>query len=162
MTEDLTPASIETLLLEWWPLSEDEYAAAYRYQEFLYCMKELTKVFEERHKELIAAIRFEGLESDEFAVEVPMDNVVNTDLLKDELPTVYDNLVFIKSSAAERFIGRKSLYLLSLEAAGQDRVVPEEEVNLGDLRKALTAVEAARYVMQIPHEKLTRVVRIAE
>jgi hypothetical protein len=37
-------------------------------------------------------------------------------------------------------------------------VVPEEEVNLGDLRKALPAGEAARYVTAEPHDSLARVV----
>ena len=154
----LTPASLELLLLECWPPSPDEYAAAYRYQEFLYCLKELRLLFKERHKELLDAIRAGGLTSDEFLLEVPMDNVVNTALLKDELPDVYDSLVFVKAPVAERFIGRRALYLLSLERAGRDRVVPEEEVNLGDLKKALPAGEAARYVTAEPHDSLARVV----
>jgi hypothetical protein len=158
-TEDLTPASLEILFLEWWPVSEDEYAAAYRYQEFLYCMKELTKTFEERHKELIAAIRAEGLESAEFLLEIPTDDVVNTDLLKDELPDVFDELVFIKASDAKRFIGLAALYDLAIETAGRDRVAKVERVNLLDLKKALPAGEAARYVKKEPHESLTRVVR---
>ena len=158
-TEELTPASLEILLLEWWPVSEDEYAAAYRYQEFLYCMKELTKMFEERHKELIAVIRAEGLASTEFLLEIPTDDVVNTDLLKDELPDVFDELVFIKASDAKRFIGLKSLYDLAVETAGRDRVAKVERVNLQDLKKVLPAGEAARYMKKEPHESLTRVVR---
>ncbi|MDD4445550.1 MAG: hypothetical protein PHC36_07035 [Eubacteriales bacterium] len=161
-TEELTPASLEILLLEWWPLSEDEYAAAYRYQEFLYCMKELTKTFEERHKELIAVIRSVGLASTEFTLEIPTDDVVNTDLLKDELPDIYDELVFIKASDAKRFIGLKSLYDLAVETAGRERVAKVERVNLQDLKKALPAGEAARYVKKEPHESLARVVRTAE
>jgi len=161
-TEELTPASLEILLLEWWPLSEDEYAAAYRYQEFLYCMKELTKTFEERHKELIAVIRSVGLASTEFTLEIPTDDVVNTDLLKDELPDIYDELVFIKASDAKRFIGLKLLYDLAVETAGRERVAKVERVNLQDLKKALPAGEAARYVKKEPHESLARVVRTAE
>jgi len=161
-TEELTPASLEILLLEWWPLSEDEYAAAYRYQEFLYCMKELTKTFEERHKELIAVIRSVGLASTEFTLEISTDDVVNTDLLKDELPDIYDELVFIKASDAKRFIGLKSLYDLAVETAGRERVAKVERVNLQDLKKALPAGEAARYVKKEPHESLARVVRTAE
>jgi len=157
--DDLTPASLEILLLEWWPVSDDEYAAAYRYQEFLYCMKELTKMFEERHKELIAVIRVEGLASAEFLLEIPADDVVNTDLLKDELPDIFDELVFIKASDAKRFIGLKSLYAISVETAGRDRVGKVERVNLQDLKKALPAGEAVRYVKKEPHESLTRVVR---
>jgi len=157
--DDLTPASLEILLLEWWPVSEDEYAAAYRYQEFLYCLKELTKTFEERHKELIAVIRAEGLASAEFLLEIPADDVVNTDLLKDELPDVYDDLVFIKPSDAKRFIGLAALYDLAVETAGRERVAKVERVNLLDLKKALPASEAARYVKKEPHESLIRVVR---
>ena len=161
-TEDLTPASLEILLLGHRPLPEDEFAAAYWYQEFLYCMKELTKTFEARHTELIEIIRAEDLASDEFVLEIPTDDVVNTDLLKDELPDVYDSLVFIKSSDAKRFIGRKALYDLAVDTAGRARVAKVEQVNLLDLRKALTAVEAARYTKAEPHENLAKVVRIAE
>jgi len=157
--DDLTPASLEILLLEWWPVPEDAFAAAYRYQEFLYCMKELMKIFEERHKELIAVIRAEGLASAEFLIEIPTDDVVNTDLLKDELPDIYDELVFIKASDAKRFIGLKSLYAISVQTAGRDRVAKVERVNLQDLKKALPAGEAARYMKKEPHESLTRVVR---
>ena len=158
----LTPAALEILLLEWWPVSEDEYAAAYRYQEFLYCMKELTKTFEERHKELIAEIRSVGLTSAEFLLEIPTDDVVNTDLLQDELPDVYDELVFIRPSDAKRFIGLKSLYAISVETAGRDRVAKVERVNLQDLKKVLPANEAARYVKKEPHESLAKVVRVTE
>lgn len=161
-TEELTPASLEILLLEWWPPSEDVFAAAYRYQESLYCMKELTKMFEERHKELIALIRAEGLASAEFLLEIPTDDVVNTDLLKDELPDIYDELVFIKASDAKRFIGLAALYDLAVETAGRDRVAKVERVNLLDLKKALPAGEAARYMKKEPHESLTKVVRVGE
>ena len=160
--EDLTPASLEILLLEWRPLPADAFAAAYWYQEFLYCMKELTKVFEARHKELIEIIRTEDLTSDEFLLEIPADDVVDKDLLMDELPDIYDSLVFIKSSDAKRFIGRKELYDLAVEAVGRARVAEVERVNLQELRKALTAVEAARYTKAEPHESLTKVVRVAE
>ena len=155
----LTPAALEILLLEWWPLPEDEYAAAYRYQEFLYCMKELTKTFEARHKELIAMIRSVGLTSAEFLLEIPTDDVVNTDLLKDELPDIFDDLVFIKASDAKRFIGLAALYDLAVETAGRERVAKVERVNLQDLKKALPAGEAARYMKKEPHESLIRVVR---
>ncbi|MDO9522298.1 MAG: hypothetical protein Q7J08_01130 [Methanocorpusculum sp.] len=158
----LTPAALEILLLEWWPASEDVFAAAYRYQEFLYCMKELRLLFEARHKELIAAIRSVGLALAEFLLDIPTDDVVNTDLLKDELPDVYDDLVFIQASDAKRFIGLKALYAISVETAGRDRVAKVERVNLQDLKKALPANEAARYVKKEPHESLTKVVRAAE
>ncbi|ABN07078.1 hypothetical protein Mlab_0907 [Methanocorpusculum labreanum Z] len=162
MTEDLTPASLEALLLEWRPVPDEAFAAAYRYQEFLYCFKELRLLFEERRKELIALIQLEGLVSDAFVLEIPTDNVVNTDMLKDELPDIYDELVFIQPSDAKRFIGLKALYDLSVETAGRDRVAKVERVNLLDLKKALPADEAARYVTSVPHESLIRVVRTAE
>jgi len=154
----LTPSVLETFLLEWWPLSSEPFAAAYRYQEFLYCMKELTTIFEERHTELINMIRAEGLASDEFLLEIPTDDVVNKVLLRDELPDIYDELVFIRSSDAKRFIGLKALYNLAVGAAGRDRVAKAERVNLLDLKKALPAGEAARYVTAEPHDSLARVV----
>ena len=82
------------------------------------------------------------------------------DLLMDELPDVYDSLVFIKSSDAKRFIGRKELYDLAVEAAGRERVAKVEQVNLLDLRKALPAGEAARYTKKDPHESLAKVVHL--
>ena len=158
--ESPSPADLEMLLFAWRPVPVGEFAAAFRYQEFLYCMKELTKVFEARHKELIEIIRAEDLASDEFVLEIPADDVVDKDLLMDELPDVYDSLVFIKSSDAKRFIGLAALYDLAVETAGRERVAKVERVNLLDLRKALPAGEAARYTKAEPHESLTRVVRV--
>ena len=158
----LTPETLETFLLEWRPLPNEEYAAAYRYQEFMYCMKELVLLFQKRHRELVDVIQNEGLLSDEFLLEIPTDHVVNTDLLKDELPDVYDSLVFIQPSDAKRFIGLKNLYQLSIEAAGRARVAAVERVNLLDLKKVLPAPEAAKYVTNVPHENLAKVVRTAE
>ena len=160
--ESPSPADLEMLLFAWRPVPDGEFAAAFRYQEFLYCMKELTKVFEARHKELIEIIRAEDLTSDEFVLEIPADDVVDKDLLMDELPDIYDSLVFIKSSDAKRFIGRKALYDLAVDTAGRERVAKVEQVNLLDLRKALPAGEAARYVKKDPHESLAKVVRVAE
>ena len=154
------PTDLEMLLLEWRPVPDEAFAAAFRYQEFLYCMKELTKVFEARHKELIEIIRAEDLTSDEFVLEIPTDDVVNTDLLQDELPDVYDELVFIRPSDAKRFIGLAALYDLAVETAGRERVAKVERVNLLDLKKALPAKEAARYVKKEPHESLARVVHL--
>ncbi len=152
------PIDLETLLLEWRPVPDEAFAAAFRYQEFLYCMKELTKIFKSRHKELIGMIKAEGLASDEFVLEIPTDDVVNTDLLQDELPDVYDELVFIRPSDAKRFIGLAALYDLAVETAGRERVAEVERVNLLDLKKALPAKEAARSVNKEPHESLARVV----
>ena len=124
--------------------------------------EEADEVSRESHKELIEIIRTEDLRSDEFLLEIPADDVVDKDLLMDELPDIYDSLVFIKSSDAKRFIGRKELYDLAVEAVGRARVAEVERVNLQELRKALTAVEAARYTKAEPHESLTKVVRVAE
>ncbi len=160
--ESPSPIDLEMLLFAWRPVPVDEFTAAFRYQEFLYCMKELTKVFETRHKELIGIIRAEGLASDEFVLEIPTDDVVNTDLLQDELPDVYDELVFIRPSDAKRFIGLAALYDLAVETAGRERVAEVERVNLQDLRKALPAKEAARYTKAEPHESLAKVVRVGK
>ncbi|HJJ43971.1 MAG TPA: hypothetical protein O0X66_03515 [Methanocorpusculum sp.] len=162
MAADLSPAALEILLLEWWPLPTDEYAAAYRYQDLLHCMKEIQSMFEMRHKELIRMIQQEDLVSEEFVIEIPMDTVVNADLLRDELPDVYDELVFIKPSDAKRFLGLKTLYDLSVEKAGRGRVGEVERVNLLDLRKMLPLREAERYMKEVPHESLTRVARREE
>ncbi|ABN07365.1 hypothetical protein Mlab_1196 [Methanocorpusculum labreanum Z] len=161
-TDSPAPTDLEALLLEWRPVPDEAFAAAFRYQEFLYCMKELTTLFEERHTELIGMIRSEGLASDEFVLEIPTDRVVNTSLLQDELPDVYDELVFIRPSDAKRFIGLAALYDLAVETAGRDRVAKVERVNLLDLKKALPADEAARYVKEVPHESLAKVVRAGE
>jgi len=160
--EPLSPAVLEVFLQEWWPVPADEFAAAYRYQEFLYCLKEIQALFEKRHKELIRLIRAEGLESAEFEVEIPLDRVVDADRLRDELPDIYDELVFIQPADAKRFLGLKTLYDLSVETAGRGRVAEVERVNLLDLKKALPDREAARYIKKVPHESLARVARITE
>ena len=107
-------------------------------------------------------IQQEDLVSEEFVIEIPMDTVVNADLLRDELPDVYDELVFIKPSDAKRFLGLKTLYDLSVEKAGRGRVGEVERVNLLDLRKMLPLREAERYMKEVPHESLTRVARREE
>lgn len=129
-----------------------------------YLLTAAAEILTSRHRELLALIRTETPVSPEFRLETPFSSVRHVDIprLRQELPAVFDRLVYLKATDAERFLSRRRLYELSCEAAGIDRVRPLEQVNLGDLAKVLPADEFSRYLLLTQKPLPARIVRIAE
>lgn len=146
------------------PCPEDEYGKAYWNQEMQYLLTEATALLTAQHKDLLTIIRSEDLRSPEFRIETPTIPVRHADIsrLRQELPAVFDRIVYLKATDAERFLSRRRLYDLSRETAGHDRVRPVEQINLGDLAKILPKEEFDRFVLITPKPLPARVVRIPE
>lgn len=164
---NLTPPDLLAEIGETHPCpsaDSDAYAAAYWHQEITYLLTEAAGILDRRHRELLELIRSEDLRSPEFRLETPFTSVrhVNVPALRQELPAVFDAVVYLKATDAERFLSRRRLYESAVAAAGIDRVRPLEQVNLGDLAKVLPADEFSRYVILTQKPLPARIVRTAE
>ena len=164
---NLTPETLITELSETHPCPSadtDAYAAAYWHQEMQYLFTEAAAHLTNRHRELLDLIRTENLRSAEYQLETPVIPVRHVDLprLRQDLPAVFDAIVYLKATDAERLLSRRRLYESAVAAAGIDRVRPLEHVNLGDLAKALPADEFSRFVLVTPKPLPARIVRITE
>lgn len=142
----------------------DVWAAAYWHQEFAYLLSEAAVLLAGRQEELITLIRTEGLTSPEFRMDTPVVPVrtVNVAALREELPAIFDRVVFLRATDAERLLSRRRLYESAVAEAGADRVRPLERVNLGDLAKVLPADEFSRYIVITEKPLPARIVRAAE
>ena len=146
------------------PCPADEYGEAYWNQEMQHLLTETAALLAGRHRDLLAVIRSEDLRSAEFRIETPFTQVRHADipLLRQELPAVFDAVVHLKATDAERFLSRRRLYELSCETAGRDRVRPVEQINLGDLAKILPKEEFSRFVLVTQKPLPAQIVRIPE
>lgn len=164
---NLTPDALLTELSTTHPCPSadtDIYAAAYWQQEMQYLLTETAGILGDRHRELLDLIRTENPLSPEYRLETPTLLVRHVDIprLRQELPAVFDRLVYLKATDAERFLSRRRLYESAVAAAGIDRVRPLEHVNLGDLAKVLPHDEFSRYILLTPKPLPARIVRITE
>ncbi len=143
-----TPAEFLGIIEAAFPFPTEEYAAAYRHQEMIYLFTAAADLLRTRHQKILDIIESEHLVSDIYAVHTPAIPVrsVNAAALRQSLPAVYDALVKIRASDAERFIGRQKLYELSCTAVGADRVRTAEFITLGDLERALPTHERDAYI----------------
>ena len=104
----------------------DAYAAAYWHQEMMYLLSAAGEQLGMRHQEILDIIEAEHLTSDGFTLCTPAIpvRIVNAAAFRTALPAVYDSIVRIRATDAERLIGRRKLYDLSCDTAGADRVHP--------------------------------------
>lgn len=144
------------------PCPEDEFESAVWHQEMMHLFEELLGCFTLRHQKLLDVIQSEVLVSDIYCVHTPKIPVreVDVDKLRSTLPEVFDSVVYVRCSDAQRFIGRRRLYELSREFAGVCRVAKHEQVNLGDLAKLLSKDEFEEFVCVTVKPGRTHVARI--
>lgn len=129
--------------------AQDGFAAAFWCQEMEEAFTLAAAEAGRRKEEFVAAVQRAGMRSDRFRLEVPVSRVRAVDVgsLREGLPEVFSQVVFLRSCDAERFVGRRRLYELSCAAAGTDRVRPFERVNVADLLRVLPPEEAERFVV---------------
>ena len=153
--------------------AQDGFAAAFWCQEMEEAFALAAAEAGRRKEEFVAAVQRAGMRSDRFRLEVPVSRVRAVDVasLRESLPEVFSQVVFLRSCDAERFVGRRRLYELSCAAAGTDRVRPFERVgrrrlyelscaaagtdrvrpfervNVADLLRVLPPEEAERFVV---------------
>lgn len=146
------------------PCRAGEFAAAYWHQEMQYLLTETALILKEQHQDLLRIIADEGLTSPKYLLHTPVTVLRRVDIgkLRQELPDVFDRVVYLRATDAERFIGRRRLYELACDAAGPERIRPAEQINLGDLERTLPTGERTSYIIATEKPGETIVVRITE
>ena len=126
----------------------DPFAEAVWCTELEAAAGELARVMNRRFHDLVNRIAAEGLVSERYVVTFPAVAVRRVDVvrLREELPEVFDRVVYLRCCDAERILSRERLYALCCAEAG-GRVPSLEQVNLGDLGRVLKGEEMDRYVI---------------
>ncbi|MDU9376840.1 hypothetical protein McpSp1_14740 [Methanocorpusculaceae archaeon Sp1] len=130
------------------PRPKDAFEAALHSRDLAYAFEGFHFGFLEQYHTDIEMIRAENCESVEYRIFWPTKTVyeVNVEKLRLDRPEIHEKIVHLRSSDAEKFLGRGYLYSCAKSVAG-DRVVPYERVNLQDLRKHLAPEEMTAYVV---------------
>lgn len=157
----LSPLELfEREILPLHPEPADLFEKALWCNDLSHVFRELCLEFEERYSDCVHLICAENIQSDIYALETPITLVrtVNAAKLRDEMPEVFAKIVYLKSSDAEKILGRHMLYELAKEYAPL-RVPPLETVNLGDMGKVLSEGEMKRFVKVLEKPGIPKVVR---
>ena len=142
-------AEIRAALEMAFPCPEEEYADAYFCQEMTKILAELAGFYAARFSETVDEIRAGSLESPEFVLrlEERRSKMVNVPLLRDEMPDLFSDLVFVSPADAGKLLSKKFMYDATKKLI-KDRIVNYEQVNLKDLETRLPAPEFFRYVSE--------------
>lgn len=102
----------------------------------------------EEYQKQIAAIQESKITSDTYEI-IPLqrpESRVRLDLMREKYPDEFRELVYIKASDASKILGKKTLYLLAKEKAGEDVLLPLEQINVGDVEKTMLKEQAAELI----------------
>lgn len=107
-------------------------------------------------KHQVADIQDRGLTSEKYSLIGRFRNYtkVNLEALRTHSTELYDSLVHIKASDAEKIIGRKVLYNLASELTGAEEIKRYEIVNATELEKVV-----APHIYEALTEKEERLMR---
>ena len=131
------------------PCPTEEYADAFFCQEMRAVLAKLAEEYRVRFAETVDEIRAGGLLSTEFVLrlEERRSKMVNVPLLREEMPDLFAEVVFVSPADAGKLLSKKFLYDATRKRIG-DRIVHYEQVNLKDLETRLPAPEFSRYVSE--------------
>ncbi|MDO9522120.1 MAG: hypothetical protein Q7J08_00165 [Methanocorpusculum sp.] len=131
------------------PHPAEEYADAFFCQEMTAALEAAAKEYKTRFLETVDEIRAGGLESAEFVLrrEEKKNKTVNVPLLREEMPDLFAEVVFVSPADAGKLLSKKFLYDATKKLI-KDRIVNYEQVNLKDLETRLPAPEFSRYVSE--------------
>ncbi|MDU9376451.1 hypothetical protein McpSp1_10690 [Methanocorpusculaceae archaeon Sp1] len=148
MTVTITASGIlNDLLLPRWPKPSDPFEDAVWCGAMEAALGELIPLFNHGFHAAVNLIRELGLTSPVYELLLPQTVLrhVDAECLRLASPAVYDEVAYLRSSDAERILGRRTLYRLSCE---QDPARTESlaQVNVGDLERILTPSEMEPFV----------------
>ena len=148
--DKMEPESVRAALAAAFPCPEELFGRAWHLQETAGVLGKLAAAYTAESAKIAAELYAAGMTSPNYTVDVPvkMQTTVDISKLKDELPQVAGNLLYVSSTNAVKLIGERRLYELAIEIAGDSRVALVEQVRIEDLRKALLAEELGRYVSE--------------
>ncbi len=137
----------------------DPFESALWAAEFAEVFRQLAARFDKQHAAAIDRICIEGLTSAHYTIETPylLTRIVDVGKLRRDLPEVFEKIVFIRSCDAEKILGRRHLYALA-KTASPDRVLPLEQVNIGDLRQVLAESEIPGYIITVKKPQMQVIV----
>lgn len=144
------------------PCPGDEFEGCEWCQVMVEAFERLVLFFAGEHHRLVGEIESRNLTSDQFVLvrEERAERRVEVGALREGLPEVFSEVVHVRATDAERFIGRRRLYELSVECAGRERVLPFELVSVRDLERVLPGSEVERFVRVVRREGRVEVRRV--
>lgn len=102
----------------------------------------------EEYQKQIAEIQRLKITSDTYEI-IPLqrpESRVRLDLMREKYPDEFRELVYIKASDASKILGKKTLYNLAKEKAGEEVLLPLEQINVGDVEKTMLKEQAAELI----------------
>ncbi|MCZ0860922.1 hypothetical protein O0S10_06740 [Methanocorpusculum sp. MG] len=129
------------------PRPSDPYEAALHSRDLAYIFEEFHLNFIEQYHKDLELITGENCESDEYQLirRTRTTCKVNIPKLRTDHPDLHQQLVYLRATDAEKFLGRRYLYTAARDHAG-DRITRYEQINIDDLRKHLTPAELPHYL----------------
>lgn len=142
-----------------YPRPADPFETALWAKSLAAAFTELARIFETQHTAEIDKISIGHLTSDRYTLETPftLHRIANVEKIRQNLPDIFEKVVFIRSCDAEKILGRRELYRLAKEAAPK-RIRPLEQVNLTDLQNNLPKIELADYLTIIKKPQMPAIV----
>ena len=145
----MEPEGVREVLEAAFPCPAEEYADAFFCQEMTAVLTKLAEEYRVRFAETVDEIRADGLLSTEFVLrlEERRSKMVNVPLLREEMPDLFAEVVFVSPADAGKLLSKKFLYDAT-KSLIKDRIANYEQVNLKDLEMRLPAPEFSRYVSE--------------
>lgn len=128
--------------------AESGYERAYWLFQFQNALIWISGFIEEEYRRQIAEIQETGMTADRFELipTVRQESRVILAKMREKYPVQYAELVHIKASDAAKILGKKNLYVLAKEKAGDETIARIEQVNVGDVERTMLAEEAAEII----------------
>ena len=149
MTPPITPAALlNDLILPRWPRPRDTYEQALWCEDLETALAALIPLINSQYHTAVTAIITNNLQNPQYELIRPQTPCrrVNLALLRENLPDIYENIIHIRATDAEKIIGRTGLYQIARQTdpARTDALAC---ANIGDLRKILRPEEAEPYLI---------------
>lgn len=142
-----------------YPCPPDPFETALWEKSFAETFTELARRFEAQYAAEIDNISINHLTSDRYILETPftLHRIANVEKIRQNLPDIFEKVVFIRSCDAEKILGRRELYRLAKETAPK-RIRPLEQVNLTDLQNNLPKTELTGYITTVKKPQMPAIV----
>lgn len=115
-------------------------------------MKDILSKIEARIAETKQSIVMNGVIDSTYHLEPVFGNRLKSELdedkFKEDYPNVYDRILSIKASDAEKLLGKTKLKDLVIDEVGWDKFEEVASLNITDVRKAIPASEHSKYITE--------------
>ena len=149
MTTQITPATLlNDLILPRWPRPRDTYEQALWCENLQNALASLIPLINSQYHTAVTAIITNNLQNPHYELlrpQIPCRRI-NLPLLRTNLPDIYQKIIHIRATDAEKIIGRTELYQISrkTDPARTDTLAC---ANIGDLQKIPRPEEIEPYLI---------------